>query len=175
MPVHPPLIARIQNGSETALRELIRLYQDAGFALALAQLHDPESALAAALRAARRIPLEIHEVRDTKRVPQWLGRMQRRACAGNYESGCEVPELGALSKLRLAEEREVSLQILCGRSEQQAAEYLGLPQATVHTRWHISNRRLKHRALAELEAFIPTLLPSRDEAFLDLATQADQG
>lgn len=162
----PPLVARAQNGSLEAFRDLVVVFQDRVFALAVALCLDAERAREAAVEAFVRAHGTLHLLTDVNQVPLWLRDHVLRT-----SSPAPLPEsdlLALLASLPHDQERTATaLARIAGQNDARVAELLDLPVATVHNRLDIARRRLKRRTWRELREHFASRRPSASPDFAD--------
>ena len=165
--VFPPLVARAQNGSLDAYRDLVAVFQDRMFALSVALCVDPHRALRAAAHAFVRAHGTLGSLTDVNQVPTWLRHhVQNTSLA--VASGPSSELLARLAALPREQERTTTaLARIAGEGDQRVAEFLDLPVATVHNRLEAARRRLKRRAWRELGERYSRELPSKSRVFTD--------
>ncbi len=165
--VHPPLVARVQNGSRPAFGELVRLFQDRLFALALSVTGDASAAREAACEGLVRAHAEFGVLTDVNQVPAFLAERVRRA-ANPPSSDADDDWLARVLALRRPDERAATLLVLlAGSSTTEVAELLDLPEPTVANRLTAAKRGLKRRAWERVPETVRSTLPSLDSAFED--------
>ncbi len=71
------LVARVRQGDSEAFRELFSLVEPSAYALAVAQLGNPEDAREVVQEAALESYRCIHSLRDPARFPAWVCGMVR--------------------------------------------------------------------------------------------------
>ena len=164
--VYPPLVARAQNGSRDAFRDLVAVFQDRAFALALALCGDVERAREAATRAFLRAHATLDELTDVNQVPEWLRDHVRRASSPAPNAGSDL--LARLLELpREPLRTTTTLARIAGLDDAGVGEFLGLPESSVHNHLQAARRRLKRRAWEDLAEELAPELPSADAAFTE--------
>ena len=179
-----------------AFEGLVRLFQDMAFARAYAVLGDFHLAEDAAQESFVTAWRKLAQLRDAEAFPGWLGRIVRTECSrltrgrrvrtdsldgdapdtaasgATLQTAVEAEELKrsvaeAVRGLPPAERAVVALFYFDGRTHQEIAEFLRVPQTTVAKRLHTARRRLRGLGAGKLCAEFGERRPSRDMSFTD--------